>query len=219
MLDRKDYFFSYTAQSVFILPKSGGHYWLIGGMHQYIVNPDGVTTLWELDQNLDSLWMRRYWYYEPDGAFSAAYSVRSTTDGGLILCGATRQGVTDPLPYLQSNWLLKLDEHGCLEPGCQTLGVQDHVLGLNQYLRVWPNPVARGQPLAIAFEPPPEFTLDGPLRVVVQDAQGRVVHETQIQPGSTPLSLEAGPGVRAGTYHLHLTDNTRWLAGGKVVVQ
>jgi hypothetical protein len=219
LLGRKDYYFSYNAQCGFILPKPGGHYWLIGGMNQYVVNPDGVTTLWELDQNLDSLWMRRYWYYEPDGAFSAAYSVRSTSDGGLIMCGATRQGVTDPLPYLQSNWLIKLDEYGCLEPGCHTLGVQDLMLGLNAYLRVWPNPVAVGQVLTIAFEPPPEFTPNGPLRVVVQDALGRVVHETQFQPGSSPLSLGEGLGVRAGLYHLHLTDNTRWLAGAKVVVQ
>lgn len=159
--------------------------------------------------------MRRYWYFESDGAISAAtYCVRSTSDGGLVMCGMTRQGVTDPLPYLQSNWLLKLDEHGCLEPGCQTLGVQDHVLGLNQYLRVWPNPVAAGQALTIAFDPPPEFTPNGPLRVVVQDALGRVVHETQFQPGQLRTDNWA-----TGTYHVHLTDNTRWLAGGTVVVQ
>jgi hypothetical protein len=214
-LDRKDYYFSYQSTMVHVLPKLGGHYWLVGGLHQYGMDPDGVTTLLELDENLDSLWMRRYWYFESDGAISAAtYCVRSTSDGGLVMCGATRQGVTDPLPYLQSNWLLKLDEHGCLEPGCQTLGVQDHVLGLNQYLRVWSNPVAVGQVLTIAFEPPPEFVLNGPLRVVVQDALGRVVHETQFQPGQ--LRTDNWP---PGLYHLHLTDNTRWLAGAKVVVQ
>jgi hypothetical protein len=175
-----------------------------------------VTTLWELDENLDSLWMRRYWYYEPDGAFSAAYSVRSTSDGGLVMCGATRQGVTDPLPYLQSNWLLKLDEHGCLVPGCHTVGIEDHVLGLNEYLRVWPNPVARGTPLHISFEPPPEFSPNGPLRVVVLDALGRQVQEETLRGTTHNLSTS---NLATGLHYLHLTDGTRWLAGGKLVVE
>ena len=216
LLDRKDYYFSYDAGAGYILPKGAGHYWLVGGMFQYIVNPDGVTTLWELDENLDSLWMRRYWYYEPDGAFSFPYSVRSTSDGGLVMCGATRQGVTDPLPYLQSNWLLKLDEHGCLVPGCHTVGIEEHVLGLNEHLRIWPNPLSRGTPLSIAFTPPPTFTPNGPLRVVVQDAMGRQVHEERVQVGTGQL---ANLPLAAGLYHLHLTDGIRWLAGGKVVVE
>jgi hypothetical protein len=218
LLDRKDYYFSYEAGAGYILPKGTGHYWLVGGMYQYILNPDGVTTLWELDENLDSLWMRRYWYYEPDGAFSFPNSVRSTSDGGLVICGATRQGVTDPMPYLQSNWLLKLDEHGCLVPGCHTVGIDEHVLGLNDYLRIWPNPLPAGHALQFTFEPPPNLPPTGPLRVVLLDAQGRQIHEERVHAGaSTPNTINIQPAT--GLYYLHLTDGTRWLAGGKVVVE
>jgi hypothetical protein len=218
LLDRKDYYFSYDAGAGYILPRGNGHHWLIGGMYQYGVNPDGVTTLWELDVNHDSLWMRRYWYYEPDGAFSFPYCVRSTSDGGLVMCGATRQGVSDPLPYLQSNWFIKLDEHGCLVPGCHTVGIEDHVLGLDQYLHIWPNPVAQGEPLRITFEPPPDFSPTGPLRAVLLDATGRMVHEERL--GSMgSISNTINIQLATGLYYLHLTDGTRWLAGGKVVVE
>ncbi|HRD54474.1 MAG TPA: hypothetical protein PKY96_17680, partial [Flavobacteriales bacterium] len=115
--------------------------------------------------------MRRYWYYGSDDAESFAYSVRSTSDGGLVMCGMTRQGVDDPLPYLTSNWLIKLDSYGCLVPGCQNVGIEEVALGLSEYLRISPNPVAQGQDLRIVFEPPAGFTPNGTLRLVVLDAQ------------------------------------------------
>jgi hypothetical protein len=217
LVGRKDYVYSYNATAVHILPKPEGHYWLVGGMYQYGVNPDGVLILWELDENLDSLWMRRYWYYEPDGAENAAYSVRSTSDGGLIMCGMTRQGVTDLLPYMQSNWLLKLDAYGCLVPGCQSVGVQDYALGLNGFLNLAPNPVQAGTPLHITFAPPLGYTAKGALRVVVLDALGKEVHAEQLGSGSSPNMLALQ--LPTGLYYVHLTDGTNWLAGGKVVVQ
>lgn len=216
-LDRKDYFFSYNAEATFVLDKPDGYYWLVGGMLQYSVDPDGVTTIWELDENLDSLWMRQYWHYAPDDAQSFIYCVRSTSDGGLVMCGSTRQGVTDPLPYLTSNWLIKLDEHGCLVPGCHTVGMQEHVLGLDQYLRAWPNPVTSGQAITIAFEPPKSFVPNGPLRVIVQDALGRQVHEEMIAAPTSSFTMRTG--LPDGLYYIHLTDGSRWLAGRKVVVQ
>ncbi|MBX2972296.1 MAG: hypothetical protein KF797_04280 [Flavobacteriales bacterium] len=214
---RKDYFWSYLASTKAILPKDETHYWLVGGMFQYGVDPDGVMLLFELDESLDSLWMRRYWYYEPDDAESFVYSVRSTSDGGLVMCGITRQGVTDPRPYLTSNWLLKLDSHGCLVPGCHTVGVQEYVLGLNERLRVSPNPVAQGGPLRVAFEAPPGFSPQGALRVVVLDGLGREVAAEQFSGNGSELVLKAPLG--AGLYYLHLRDEQKWLAGAKIIVE
>jgi len=213
---RKDYYFGHTASAVHLLPKGSEHYWLVGGTNQYALNPDGVTLLWELDENLDSLWMRKYWYYAANGSFSAPYSVRVTSDDGLVMCGVTRQGETDPMPYKQDNWLIKLDSYGCLVPGCQNVGIEEVALGLNEYLNIAPNPVAPGQPLRITFELPPSFTPSGPLRAVVVDATGRMVHEEMMR--GTALNLSTS-NLSTGLHYLHLTDGTRWLAGGKVVVE
>jgi len=219
---RKDYYHFRQAVAVHTIPKVAGHYWLIGGTRQFFVDPDNVLLIWELDENLDSLWMRRYWYYASDGAQSAAYSVRTTSDGGLIMCGLSRQGVLEPLPYKRDNWLIKLDSYGCLVPGCHTVGIEEVALGLNDYLRIAPNPVAAGQPLRITFDPPSGlpaeagFTPNGPLRVVLLDAMGKQVHEERMS--GTTLNLSTA-NLSTGLYYLHLTDGTRWLAGGKVVVE
>jgi hypothetical protein len=211
---RKDYYFTRLGVAVHTLHKGTGHYWLVGGAYQVGLEPDFATLLWELDENLDSLWMRRYWHYASNGAQSAAYSVRSTSDGGLVMCGVSLQGQTDPLPYKQDNWLIKLDSYGCLVPGCHTVGIDEVALGLSEYLRIAPNPVAAGQPLQFTFEPPPTFTPTGPLRVVLLDASGRQVHEELVQQGTGQLAtLPLAPGL----YYLHLADGTRWLAGGKVL--
>lgn len=217
-LDRKDYFFSYDATAVHILPKDDANFWLVGGMYQYGVDPDGVLTLWELDENLDSLWMRRYWHYASDDAVSAAYSIRSTSDGGLVMCGMTRQGVLDILPYLQSNWLIKLDEHGCLVPGCHMVGINEHVLGLNEYFKLWPNPVQAETPIQFSFEPPEGFVPKGQLRAVLLDAMGREVHSESFAITQKQFTLQK-TDLPTGIYHLHLTDQRSWLAGAKVVVE
>lgn len=217
-LARKDYYYSYNAQASFILDKADSHYWLVGGMFQYFIDPDGVTTLYELDENLDSLWMRRYYYYTPDDAESFVYCARAASDGGLVMCGSTRQGVTDPLPYLNSNWLIKLDSYGCLVPGCQNVGIEEVALGLNEYLHIAPNPVAQGQPLRVSFEPPVGFTTKGPLRVVVLDAMGRQVHEQTMPPGVSTFHFQLS-AFSSGLYYLHLTEGSRWLAGAKMLVE
>jgi hypothetical protein len=53
---------------------------------------------------------------------------------------------------------------------------------------------------------------------------GRQVHEESIGTGTGTRQLahlptgQAGLPLAAGLYYLHLTDGTRWLAGGKVIV-
>ncbi len=216
-LDRKDYNFSNGGLEVHIVDKSPYGYWLLGGRYNADPPHQAVMTLQQLDQDLEVLWSSNYWHYASNYAESAIYSVRTSSDGGLIMAGFTRQGTGDPQPHLMSNWLLKLDEYGCVVPGCQMLGVQDQVLGLNEHLRVWPNPLPRGQALSLSFEPQPEFTAAGPLRVVVQDALGRIVHEQRITVNASPATIQVA--LPAGLYHLHLTDDARWLAGKKVVVE
>lgn len=216
-LPRKDYFYSYNAEANFILEKANGNYWLVGRMFQYFQDPDMVTTVWELDAGCDTLWMRRYYYYQPDDAESGVSCVRATSDGGVVMCGYSKQGVTDPMPHLSSNWLIKLDEHGCLVPGCHTVGIEEVAFGLNDQLRVWPNPAMAGQPLQFVFELPHGYSAKGPLRAVLLDATGRMVQEIPVPSDGSPVLF--GQTLSAGLYYLHVADGTRWLAGQKVVVE
>ncbi|MBK8227180.1 MAG: T9SS type A sorting domain-containing protein [Flavobacteriales bacterium] len=214
LLPRRDYYFHRSTYTAHLVPKGGGHYWMVGATWQTGYDPDYATLVWELDENLDSLWMRRYWFYASDDAENLAYSARSTSDSGMVLCGVSRQGVSEPLPYKQDNWLLKLDSYGCLVPGCQSVGIQDHVLGLNEYLSISPNPVAQGQAVQVRWEPPQNYKPQGSLRVVVLDATGRTVLQVRMASSTLSLTMPA-----SGLYYVHLADGQRWLAGGKVVVE
>jgi hypothetical protein len=166
----------------------------------------------------DELWRRFYRWY--DGPFNGNpqifNDVEPTSDGGFILTGSTERFVDTTYTYPAKLWLVKLDSMGCLVPGCHTVGIEEQALDLNQYLRIWPNPVAAGQAVQFSFEPPPTFTLNGPLRVALLDGAGRIVHEERVQVGTGQL---ANLSLAAGLYYLHLTDGSRWLAGGKVVVE
>jgi hypothetical protein len=166
----------------------------------------------------DELWRRFYrWYDGPfNGNEQIFNDVEPTSDGGFILTGSTERFVDTTYTYPAKLWLVKLDSMGCLVPGCHTVGIEEQALDLNEYLHIWPNPVAAGQPLKFTFEPPPALAPTGPLRVVLLDALGRQVHEERVQQGSGQL---AHLPLAAGLYYLHLTDGTRWLAGGKVVVE
>ncbi len=144
--------------------------------------------------------------------------VEMTSDGGFLLTGSAWRFL--PLdPDIQTNfvtWVMKTDSLGCVVPGCHTVGIDEVALGLDQYLSNSPNPVASGQPLRITFEPPAEYLPQGPLRVAVVDATGRMVLEERMGGATLDLSMNK---LTTGLYYLHLTDGTRWLAGGKFIVE
>ena len=66
----------------------------------------------------DSLWNREYEYLTSgNGLEQSIYDAERTYDGGFLVCGEANGITTSGGPY-QQGWLLKLDEHGCLVPGC-----------------------------------------------------------------------------------------------------
>lgn len=91
------------------------------------ISPDG-----------DSLWDRRY-IYPVDTALYVSmdiYDVKETTDGGFIFCGEAHATGTN---YPQQAWLMKVDEYGCLVPGCQLIDtVNDNEP--SPEISIFPNP-------------------------------------------------------------------------------
>jgi hypothetical protein len=169
----------------------------------------------------DSLWTREYTLFS---GYHRFYDVQTTGDGGFICTGVASSypPLDTGIQTRQVIWVVKTDSLGCVVPGCNTVGVEEYLMDLNEHLRVWPNPVATGAPLTVSFEPPQDlpagagFTPNGPLRVVVLDVLGKQVHAERVQVGTCQL---ANLQLATGLYHLHLTDNTRWLAGANFVVE
>ena len=141
-----------------------------------------------------------------------------TSDGGAIFTGLARQGQDGEFPYRRYTWVLKLDEYGCLTPGCQNVGVQDYELALQSALVLAPNPVS--DQLSLTLPLPAGYTLHGAVQAVVLDVQGNEVLRQNVS--NLPTEIRSTLDVRAlpsGLYYLHLRDEQKWLAGGKVLVE
>ena len=167
----------------------------------------------------DSLWMRSYYYQDEvisngQGRF---YDVLPTPDGGFIAAGAVYNPVQAPNPpgYSQDTWVVKVDADGCIVPGCNGVGITEQATNLLGALSIYPNPVAHGGTVTIALDLPPSIA-NGPLQLSVVAADGRLVHQQRMQGSSEQLTTTNWP---PGLYYLHLSAGTKWLTGGKLVVE
>jgi hypothetical protein len=87
----------------------------------------------------DSIWAREYSIMTTDAFEHKIYDLKETPDGGFILCGEARDwSGTDSIP--QQAWLLKLDEYGCLVPGCYTASEEPAGGEPAISLAIYPNP-------------------------------------------------------------------------------
>jgi hypothetical protein len=95
----------------------------------------------KLSPNGDSLWSHRYYYIQQAWAEHEIFDVEQTHDGGYLIAGQAK--ITGQGPY-QQGWLLKLDQHGCLVPGCHLPDTTNSVLPLyaqpQAELKIYPNP-------------------------------------------------------------------------------
>ena len=168
----------------------------------------------------DSLWMRNYQYHDSivSNAPGLFHDVQPTPDGGFVAVGSALNGPATN-PYTQDVWVVKVDSMGCLEPGCHLItGMETQITNLRDVLKVYPNPVASGGSVTVTLELPQTFIPEGPLQLTVVDAQGRLVRKENFTPNNSQLTLHTST-LPYGIYHLHLSDNTRWISGCKLVVE
>ncbi len=177
--------------------------------------------------NGDSLWMRRYFYYDDlmtDG-MGELNDVVPTLDGGFIACGFTQGSYTGPYPpgYSQDVWVVKVDSLGCIIPGCDIpMGITSQITNLGYALNVYPNPLRRAQGvnhLHVAVKLPANFKTEGPLVLTVVSMEGKLVRQETI-PTSAPNEIVLDvTGVAPGAYTVHLSNAHTWIAGKKFVIE
>ncbi len=88
----------------------------------------------------DSLWARRYIGVESDNPRHSIFDLREAPDGGFIICGESRDDDADSIR--QQAWLLKLDQYGCLIPGCQLPNAGKETDKPMVRLAIYPNPTS-----------------------------------------------------------------------------
>lgn len=90
---------------------------------------------------MNTIWVRKY-SYELDTSsriFNLTYDLVQTPDKGLVLVGET---IDETGPVLQYGWLLKVDEYGCLIPGCQYTNTTNPDNPAEWDLLLYPNPAS-----------------------------------------------------------------------------
>ncbi len=95
----------------------------------------------KLSPDGDSLWSHQYYYAQQWGAVHEIFDVEQTHDGGYLIAGQAK--LNGQGPY-QQGWLLKLDQHGCLVPGCHidssAIGILPIASRPQAELKLYPNP-------------------------------------------------------------------------------
>ncbi len=179
----------------------------------------------KIDNNRDSVWFRAYTYFEAETPISEnarhyLNSFKETSDGGFVAVGYIQQRGNNPNPILDSPWLVKVDEYGCIEPGCHLVNVEEIVIGLENTMSAFPNPAS--DVVTIQFTNPEGSSLDDLLQngeIILFDIQGREVYRTNTRSasfgGQITIDINQLP---AGLYSAQWVSGKQWLDSTKILV-
>ena len=160
----------------------------------------------------DSLWTREYAYLSNNKFTHTFFDLKETPDGGFILCGESRDreaGAVIP----QQAWLLKLDNHGCLVPGCHLIDDIQETASASYELKLFPNPTADFLNIFMRHHRGNRV-----FNFRIRDATGRIMldFEQTMQEETLMIDLAGYPN---GIYFLEISQNGRILGSEKFVVQ
>ena len=151
----------------------------------------------------DSIWSRYFHYWDTPYDLHYFSDMEQMPDGGVLLCGQAYSGNAGTQQQL--GWLVKLDEYGCLVPGCQLVATED--IGKPQVvaMRLYPNPASD---ILNIYTWSPHTPKNALLRIVSSD--GQVVRESPVT-RSDMTSMIPVRDLAAGVYFV------QYVEGGVVV--
>lgn len=131
---------------------AAGNYLVALAYHpQYGYPTEGYRPAWlvKVSSNGDSLWMRldTIYYHEDVEASHHFSGVVALPSGSIIACGHLNR--YSPAPSKSFGCLIKVDKHGCMEPGCNPTTNTENLSPLIFDFDVFPNPVRDNIHIAI----------------------------------------------------------------------
>ena len=167
-----------------------------------------------LSPNGDSLWSHQYYYTDQAWATHEIFDVEQTSDGGYLIAGQAKlsgQGVS------QQGWLLKLDQNGCLVPGCHLPDTTTSILPITSQpqaqLKLYPNPAV--DYLNVLYR---NKQLGEKLTFRILDQQGRVLQSYTARDISDKTYLFPVWELLGGWYVLEVRQDEK-LVGSEVFVK
>ena len=188
----------------------GSGYVASGIFLEYISDVEWYHTSWlvKVSPEGDSLWSRRYTYFDGEFVAPEVFDMKATPDGGYVLVGFSRN-VGLPAPA----WIMKVDSFGCLIPGCHLPNASGEKETATLSLAVYPNPVSdflnfqlRGVPLA----------KNATFRIV--NMEGRVVQEIKSANVQATVTMPVA-GWPSGAYYLQCFKEGAVICSEKFIKQ
>jgi outer membrane protein assembly factor BamB len=174
------------------------------------------------------IWERNFHYLDVPNDQQKLIDMKATLDGGIIFCGESYDATSTAnanyeieMPRRQG-WLVKLDECGCLVPGCDTLCryVGCAAIDTTAYFPPVANqfivgPVPATQFINIYFA---GGDLDlAQTQFQMYDLQGRLVYSFVPDAANTTYMLSTEK-FASGTYVLHLSHNGAKVQEQKIII-
>ncbi len=156
----------------------------------------------------------RYFAYPDAGEwdFHDVYDLQPGIDGGYIFCGQVddnSQGATEPT---QNGWVVKVDDYGCLVPGCHLVNTKElSVPTLN--LLLYPNPTASDLHIYVHSE---KSIKEGMIRMI--DQQGRIVQSFPHVLNDITYTVSVAD-LTPGVYYVQVISGDGVMVTEELVVQ
>ena len=161
----------------------------------------------------DSLWRREYEFLTEDHREHMVNDIIPAPDSGYYLCGLISdfsRDTTNLNPPYHRGWLMKVDEYGCLIPGCEQTSTTDEIeekISVN----IYPNPAHEFLNFQIQ-------ETQKNLKCRILDNQGRVVEDLKGVNGGTTYFTPVYD-LANGIYYLQIFEENSLLHSAKFVKQ
>ncbi|WP_425422333.1 hypothetical protein [Phaeodactylibacter xiamenensis] len=198
----------------------GTGYLAAGNIHRVISfqppNADSDGWLVKVSPEGDSLWSRHYRFFEEgvDGETHEIFELKEMPGGGYLMGGQTIYG-NEPTGPIQRGWLLRLDEEGCLVPGCHLVSTEEEAAPALS-LHLYPNP-AQEYLYVLLRDAGIAHRRGAALQLL--DLQGRILQSHPAGRIDKVTSILPVRGLPAGAYVLRYVADGQVLAAERVVVR
>ncbi len=202
---------------VFQVQKLNDGNYLLSGTDGY----DGLMI--KLSPNGELIWRRTHALYDENNnedaivQYTHLRNTIPTNDGGFMASGQYYSDPSTVFPNgIQTAIALKVDEFGCLEPGCHLIdGLGTIHAGLQNSIKIFPNPIKDALSIEWSLQAINYLNTTKNSQIVILDALGREIYKKKI--GSNPISTIQLKQLPSGIYTLHWLNKNDWLDSVKIV--
>lgn len=161
----------------------------------------------------DSLWSRII--IHPDHPSfqedDKPHDIKELPDGSFMIAGESGHVLAPPS---QQGWLLRIDEHGCLVPGCHLVSSTEEILSPEQIqLLLYPNPVVQQLHVYV-----PTSEIEAGANLVIWNEKGQMIKKINIAATAATYVLDVS-AFPAGNYHLQIIDRNGRKSEAKLFIK